>query len=145
MTTFKIKIERLEEEVGCAIPADYKEFLRLNRDGLLHKPVFSYTQQNGRVGQSCIVFFFSIYREDAQHSVLLNNRFYSENNRIPKGVVPIAIDIADNLVCLDMRPIAGRIVYWNHEEEFRKNNGISPLADSLKDFLSALSPEEKNG
>ena len=145
MTTFKTKIERLQEEIGHLIPLEYKEFLRQHTEGTPHKPIFSYTTPSGREGHSCIAFFFSIDSSDAQHDVLSNYRYYLENDRIQSGILPIAMDIADNLVCLDVRKLGGKIVYWNHEEEFNKNKGISKLADSLSAFLSTLSLEENNG
>ena len=68
-------------------------------------------------------------------------QFYLEAERIPPGVLPIAEDIAGNLVCLCIdREDAGAIYYWDHELELdmAKYDELTRLAADLPSFLSML-------
>jgi SMI1-KNR4 cell-wall len=65
-------------------------------------------------------------------------------DRIPTGVVPIAVNGGSDYVCLDLRSKGERVVFWDHAHfwstgEWRESD-LYFIAGSFEEFLKSLRP-----
>ena len=140
-------LSQLERALGLALPSQYKDFLMATNGGVPSKAQFSFVGFFGHKNETIVRKFFSCDpKTPVEKSDLANTyRFYVNNERIPSDVLPIAIDIADNLICLDLRSGAAQsVVYWDHEYEFEKDNGLTVVFSDFMDFVSNLTSSEGN-
>jgi hypothetical protein len=71
--------------------------------------------------------------------------FYTSASRIPPSALPIASDIAGNLLCMDFKGNhSGRIYFWDHELECDLNgyDNLSLVANSFSTLLTQIKVDE---
>ena len=60
-------------------------------------------------------------------------------NRLPAGMLPIALCPGGDLICLNMdKELFGKIFFWDHEHECL-NNELYLVADTFLEFLRSFS------
>lgn len=140
----KITLEQLstlEAKMGVVLPDDYKLFLLKKNGGYLNPATFEFTGTDGLPNSTMIKHFFAIEGEPAV-DLETNTRFYAESGRIPNGVLPIAEDLAANLICLDVSDsvVKGTIYFWDHELELEKEGyeNLAPISRSFSQFIALL-------
>jgi hypothetical protein len=134
------KIDRVEVELGISLPAQYKEFLSSPNAGSYERKSFNFLGSDGIPNSSTIRYF--LFPEAGGRLDLKNTyEFYSDAERIPPGVLPVAKDLAGNLVCICINgKDAGKVYYWDHEQELdvEEHEDLACIAPDFPSFLSML-------
>ena len=131
--------ERRLAELGHELPPSYREFLLEHDGGEPVRERFSF-DDDGAASGSLIGEFLSA-RPAASPRLDLVKAAGLLNERIPRGVVPIAIDQGGNFVCVDTRGGAdGPVLLWDHEREAEPadESNLTWLAPDLAAFLDGL-------
>jgi hypothetical protein len=132
------KIEKLEGELNISLPAPYKKFLSSHNVGVYERTCFDFLDTDGNVNSSTINNFL-FPESDGRYDLRTTYKFYSDADRIPLGLLPVAKDFAGNLVCICVEgKDIGKVYYWDHELEFDVA-GYEDLAFLAPDFASFLS------
>lgn len=79
--------------------------------------MLSYKERGGHTNETLIDTFFGVdHKKESNIKDIYN--VYVSNKRTPSSTLPIASDIAGNLVCLDFNKTTnGKIYFWDHELE----------------------------
>jgi len=135
------KIDKMEIELNISLPTQYKEFLSSANTGAYERASFNFLGVDGIPNSSTIRYF--LFPEAGGRSDLKNTfKFYLEADRISPDILPVAKDLAANLVCICTNGNdTGKIYYWDHELEFDVE-GHEDLACVAPDFPSFLSKLE---
>lgn len=132
------RIERFERAARLRLPASYKRFLLLTNGG---RPVESNVLivPGWSFDNTVISFFFGVDTGDT-YDLMSNVERY--RRRIPSECIPIADDVAGNLLCIDTAPPGeGTILFWDHENEADTpddRSNVYPVADDVFDLLAKL-------
>jgi len=126
------QIARLEERVGRALPAEYRDYLLAQDGGRL-------VDNNGAVDT---IFGLGEVADWASLWEKLDVLF----GRMPSWLLPVADDAYGNLYAISLRPSDfGSVWFWYHEEE--ADEGEPPAEDNLgfkasswTGFLEGLRP-----
>ena len=134
--------ERVEFLFGFDFPDDYKSFMLEFKGGRPIPPAFDYVGVDGVENSTAIRTFYSIDNfEKIEDDIETNILYYWENERLIRSVIPIAVDIAGNLVCMSISEVDyGKISLWDHEFELdlECHENLAKLADSFTEFLAIL-------
>jgi len=126
-------VERLEQRIGRALPADYRAFL-LRQDG-------GWVADNDQALKE----IFAI-GEDAPDWSNLWDMLELYNGRLPHWLLPVADDEYGNLFAISTRDSDfGSVWFWDHEEEADEGEppseeNIEQRSTSWTDFLLGLQP-----
>jgi hypothetical protein len=136
------RIKRIEEELGCVFPKEYRDFLLAHNGGeavegvfLIHDPPNDY---HGLLDQ-----FLCISPGDSYD---LSDWVSDYIGRLPSNLLPVAVDQAGNLIALSVAGSdIGRVYFWDHELEAGQGkvpsyDNVYPVADSFQAFLDSLRP-----
>jgi cell wall assembly regulator SMI1 len=127
-------VRALESSLGVGFPDDYREFL-LAADGGI--PVESdFRLEDMEKHDVAVGTFLGVSTGEGVYHLAEAAKMLS--NRIPRGVVPIAIGPGGDFVALDYRTGgAPGVVYWHHEREGSPND-ITPVAATFTAFIDLL-------
>jgi hypothetical protein len=137
---FEQDIVNLETQFKISLPAPYRDFLLLHNGGQPTLTKFP-LQNNPSDTHAYIEYFFCIKDNDIYNLAVWVRRFKS---RIPYDLIPIAIDLGGNLICLSViGERIGKVYFWDHEEEV--GEGKEPwgknlyfIANNFTEFLENL-------
>lgn len=130
-------IKRFEKNFNILLPDEYKSFLLKNNGGKPSKRRFR--TSDGTITSS-IMLFLPISEEIESN---LNNFFtkYNLGKIVPTNFLPIGIDPADSLICLEMggkeKVYFCDMDYFEEDDEL-KEEYISVVADNFTMFLDNL-------
>ena|SRR5690554_5221763 len=143
--TNESEIDEAERYLQLRLPSDYRFFLlELNGGKRPSRGVLSYKEIDGRTNETLIDTFFGI-GHTTKYNIQDIYDFYESNRRISSSTLPIASDIAGNLVCFDFKKSTnGKLYFWDHELECAPNEdgNLILLADSFSELLSKLKKDE---
>lgn len=95
-------IENVERRLGVRLPTNYREFVSFNDEAQPTVGVFSFGDD-----ETCVSEFLKFSdRQDELNGIL---RYASAAN-VPSGIVPIARDAGDYLICIDARSGGDEII-----------------------------------
>ena len=134
------QFQKVEEQIGATLPADYASFLVEYGGSAFDKGYvsFPYLEEyaGGEIG--LLNVFFGIIPGDTYDVVKSYLRY---KGRMPFNLLPIANDPGSNILCLAIYgEDEGKVYFWDHEEEDVVDEGIEPSRDNL--YLVAHSFEE---
>ena len=137
------KLIQFENRFGLLLPPDYREFL-LGYNGGPAGPAFFWIKdkQDG----TSVKQFYGLYEHVIPSS--LETHIGASRQGIPTALMPIGDDGTGSLICLGLGwSEFGRIYFLDHELRPRETPegwmGITLLANSFTEFLSALQEEPK--
>lgn len=136
----KQDISRTELELGFSLPPQYKEFLLKNNGGYPEPDAFP-IQDNPSDDHGLVHYFLCIKPGDVYNLVNYATLFLG---RVPKNLLPIAVDPGGNLICLSVAGAdRGRVYFWEHEEESQEGEtpgyeNVYLVANSFDEFLDSL-------
>ncbi len=131
------ELEEFEEEIGRRLPSAYRDFLLAHNGGRPVPNVFAISVAN----ESAVHFFFGLHTGRTS-----NLRRYRDiyRGRIPEDLLPIALDVVGNVVCLGLAGEgAGKVFLWDSEAEGGSGTAPArpaphPVADDLSGLLASL-------
>jgi cell wall assembly regulator SMI1 len=134
------RLRELEERLGAALPAEYRQFLPKWGGALLPGYVqFPVSGDPPFGGGAILDVLFGLLPGDG-YDVAENLRAVA--GRLPGDLLPVAQDPGGNLICLGVRGArTGRVFFWDHNAAlFGRDEGQSvyPVAASWGEFLEAL-------
>ncbi len=134
-------IKTFEENHGINLPDDYRDFLQSQNGGRpeMTSRVFTFQKEDGSTSDS-LVDWFSGLIESEEYSLEEDMDIYED--RIPKGMLPIACDPFGNLILLGVREQStSGVWFWDHEIEPTgvTESGIYKVAPSFGQFIESLS------
>lgn len=147
------KLNAFEQEHQVRFPAEYRAFL-LHHNGGTPEPQTFCGKGEKEPSEVC-QYFLGIGMKQKTGDLAWALEIYcdEEERRMPRRMLPIAMDAFGNMICLATAgKDAGKVYFWNHEEEDPEpsqkdpvENNLSVLADSLEQFLNqfAEDAEEK--
>jgi cell wall assembly regulator SMI1 len=138
--TISNKIDGLEKRLSIDLPPQYKNFLISGDMKNYEEQCFDFLDSTEFKNSSTIRYFFQLESND-YYDLEKTYQFYSDSERIPPDVLPIAEDFAGNLICIcTNKNDAGKIYYWDHELEFdiHEYEDLSYVAPNLQSFLLDL-------
>ena len=119
-------LNKLEEKLGVKFPKSYVDCVTSNNGG---RP------PRNKVNDSLMMRSLVRIDESAEINVL-NTLDTLKDSLLPK-IIPFADDSFGNYFCFDFsksgEPL---IVFWDHEE--KRENALSPVADSFEKFIAVL-------
>ncbi|MBP3041173.1 SMI1/KNR4 family protein [Bacillaceae bacterium Marseille-Q3522] len=130
-------IKLFENEYGIKLPDDYKKFLLLNNGG---KPVKRrFKTADGTITTS-IMLFFPLSDETESNLRSLYNK-YKLRKIVPSNLMPIGIDPADSLICLEIGE--NDKVYFCDMDYFEEDNELKEeyiklVSENFLTFLNSL-------
>ncbi len=133
-------IVNTESQLGFTLPVAYRVFLLRNNGGRPQPNAFPI--DNNPADTHGLVQAFLCIKEGDIYNLGTYVRRYRD--RVPSGLLPIAVDPGGNLICLATSGVrAGKVYFWDHEEE--ANEGETPgynntylIANSFDEFLNSL-------
>lgn len=134
------RIKRLEERLNIDLPSQYKKFLISENIKNYEGKCFYFSYSTEFKNSITIRYFFMLESND-YFDLEKTYQFYSESERIPVDVLPIAEDFSGNMVCICInKNDAGKIYYWDHELEFdiQEYEDLSYIAPDFQSFLLSL-------
>ncbi|MBD2326000.1 SMI1/KNR4 family protein [Alkalinema sp. FACHB-956] len=150
-----VKIEdifALEKIIQHQLPQDYTEFLMnynvIAFDNYVEFPLIE--ECFGEDWKSIDLFWGIVYDEarDIGHQYINNYK-----DRLPNGLLPIASDAGDNIICIGIaEDIKGEIYFWDFEEELHDPDdedledpfyNTCLVAHSFSEFINSMRIEEE--
>lgn len=105
------KLRSLEDLIGAKLPKAYREFLLQHNGGSTDPEGF--TSKQGRPS-SILDIFFGLGIKDRMWD--LRNQFRKTRKEMPAEVLPIALDLGGNKICLAFKGTnRGKLYFWDHE------------------------------
>jgi hypothetical protein len=130
-------IKKFEDKYEIKLPKAYKEFLLLHNGG---KPVIRRFKTAEGTMTSSVMLFFPL-SEETEFNLENYYRIYTEGSIVPSNMMPIGIDPADSLICLQIededKVYFCDMDYFEEDEELRKEF-ILLVADNFSTFLNNL-------
>lgn len=109
-----LDIQKLERKLDIVLPNDYRAFL-LQYNGGKPEPSAFPLPENPVDTHAMVDWFYCILNGDPYDLETFTNIMV---NRIPSGLLPIAIDPGGNQICIQASGVnRGKIYFWDHEEE----------------------------
>jgi cell wall assembly regulator SMI1 len=136
-------VTSLELAIGCALPADYREFLLVKNGGEPANPVFHFLSASKSYGDSAIRYFFSI-SDKSTFSLKYKFEIYTRAGRLAKEMLPIATDAGGNLIVIALAgEQSGKVFFWDHDIEGVVENSaaiehLGFIANSFSEFCDSL-------
>jgi hypothetical protein len=138
------KIEALEKKVGGQLPNDYKAFLLNPKTYPLIGRVLDFVGVDKKRESTSIPRFLGV-GDDPIDNLEMTYSYYVAAGRIPRDTVPIAEDIAGNLICIGVFGRSkGNVFFWDHEFENDREgyDNLAIVARSFTQFVDLLQPEK---
>lgn len=129
-------IERLEHDLGVALPADYRAFL-LRTNGGVPYPEDAYRHERY---SSILSKFYSVEHERVSFTIA-QKRLQLED-RMPTDLLAIANDLGGSQICLGIGDDnRGKVYLWMRADEVRPGrkpdySNVGLIADTFDEFLS---------
>lgn len=135
------RLSEVEKTLGIELPKEYQQFLLKHNGGSPSPNGFKY---------SIVKWFLAIYSPGMKDVGSRDDNFVEnfeiykgDEPRIPKELVPIAIDTGGNLVGIAVSgKNLGKIYFWDHDGEGLTDKptyrNVSLLANSFNEFLKKL-------
>ena len=127
------RLDRLQTELGAALPAAYRRFLRRHNGGRASDAAFDVP----RFGRSLVNDFLAVDAGDHCDLMAMRRRV---DHVLPPALLAVADDPAGNLICVGLAgATAQRVFFCCLEEPIER--GLYPLADDFDAFLALLQAE----
>ena len=132
------EIARAETILRVVLPAAYKNFLRLHNGGRPHPDSFPIENEQIRT-QGKIDFFLCVKDGNLYNLTTWVNRY---KTRVPKELIPVAIDPGGNLICLGVKgQYMEEVFFWDHENEAPEGEqawfkNLYLVANSFDEFIN---------
>lgn len=133
------KIRTFQTQYNILLASDYVEFLLRNNGGKAVKRRFD--TKDDTITSSIMLFLPLDAEEDKNlESYFIN---YNLGGIVPKHLVPIGIDPADNLICISVDDKSRGDVYFCDIGYFEQDQGLKKehilsIANSFSEFLDLL-------
>lgn len=138
----------LEDDLGCQLPGDYREFLIACNGGHVGGRLWFTGSTPDGSSADAGVHHVGGFRSESYFSIPHVRAIYGA--RIPKSLLWIMDDPFGNAICLGLEgDLRGRVFFWDHESEpdpdvwdgrAETAGNIRLLALSFVDFVSGLQP-----
>ena len=144
-------IQPVEQQLACDLPDDYAEFLADYGCHAFDRYVeFPLKEEYPEGDRGTMNVFFGVM-PGSTYDLFYNRRTYK--GRIPDILLPIANDIATNIICLSVAgEEKGAVYLWDREEEEDVGEGAEPgfsnvylIAESFDEFINSLKPAADAG
>lgn len=137
-------VKNFERQIKAKLPLDYRQFL-LRYNGGKPNPSLFRVEVDGFENETSIQRFLCISSEE-HYSLSKYLEIY--RNRIPNNLLPIAIELSVDLICLSISgEDYGNVYFWDHNWEVTQKipdySNIHFLAHSFDDLLKLLYDDEK--
>lgn len=110
-------LDALERLAGAKLPDSYRRFLLGDLPGPQLPISVAFVGADG-CSTATTVIKFTLLRDGERSPLEDAYSFYVVTGRVANAVLPIAKDIAGNLLCIGLTgDKAGRIYFWDHELE----------------------------
>ena len=125
------ELKNFEQEQNITFPEDYRKFLLIYNGGK-PKPCFFDVDIDGFRNTSCITYFLCL---DHTREYSLVKYIKSYKNRLPSNLIPIAIELSVDLICISVaEKDFGKVYFWDHNWEVTENtpdySNVHFLADN---------------
>lgn len=127
------RLDRLQTELGAALPAAYRRFLLRHNGGRPSDAAFEVP----RFGRTLVNDFLAV--DGGDHGDLMAMR-HRMDHVLPPALLAVADDPAGNLVCVGLAGATAQRVFFCCLEE-PIECGLYPLADDFDAFLARLQAE----
>jgi hypothetical protein len=134
-------IQAFETRLNARLPEDYRQFL-MQHNGGKPEPYCFRVDMNGFPNESAITYFLCL-SDTEQDSLSRYLKIYRD--RIPVNLLPIALPLAVNLVCLSIAgDDYGTVYFWDHnwENDELDYTNVHFVAHSFNELLNNLYPED---
>ena len=130
-------VKIFENEYGVTLPDDYKQFLLLSNGG---KPVKRRFKTADETITTSIMSFLPI-SEEIEPNLGSSYNKYNLGKIVPSNLMPIGIDPADSLICLEIGG-NGQVYYCNmdyiEEDNELRDEYVKFISESFLIFLDSL-------
>lgn len=130
-------IKKFEDKYEVKLPKAYKEFLLLHNGG---KPVIRRFKTAEGTMTSSVMLFFPL-SEETEFNLENYYHIYTGGSIVPSNMMPIGIDPADSLICLQIegedKVYFCDMDYFEEDQEL-KDEFILLVADNFSTFLNNL-------
>jgi cell wall assembly regulator SMI1 len=127
------RLDRLQAQLGAALPAAYRRFLLRTNGGRAGDAAFDVP----RFGRTLVNDFLGVDAGDHADLMAMRQRL---DHFLPPALLAVADDPAGNLVCIGLAgEMAQRVLFCCLEEPIER--GLYPLADDFDGFLARLQTE----
>ena len=128
-------VATLEADLGCALPPDYRAFLR-EQNGGVPTPNSLLTKEGDEV---VIRWFLSTRVKPFERNLVDVTRHFRAELSLPKHLLPIAYLEADDVLLLTVGgKAAGRVLLWRMVEEGYDRDRLSPVSNSFDGLIAGL-------
>ncbi|QHA91159.1 SMI1/KNR4 family protein [Bacillus sp. N1-1] len=130
-------IELFESEYDINLPSAYKSFLLFNNGGKPKNRRFK--TSDGKITSSVMLFLPISKEEDLNLGLFFEK--YNQSEILPSNLIPIGIDPADSLICLDIygedKIFFCDMDYFEEDNEL-KDEYILLVSKHFSDFINSL-------
>ena len=130
-------IEIFENDLGIMLPVAYKNFLEKNNGGKAKKRRFN--TNDGSITSSVMLFF--PISDETELNLKASYQKYNLGEIVPSNLLPIGIDPADSLICLELgensKVFFCDLDYYEEDGELRPEY-INLVAEDFLVFLDNL-------
>lgn len=136
--TTRERIEAFERANQIQLPDDYIQFLLRHNGGEPERTVADYVDPDAGMTNTRLAKFFGL--DDDEDDLESTFRYYVEQERVPSGYLPIALDCFGNLLLLRLDDEGyGEIYFWDHEKEHLEGEEmLSPISGSFNGLVGIL-------
>lgn len=137
-----VPVGRFEEEIGCALPGEYRDFIRRYGGASFNGSVVLPAKYHSELDDDRVSVgsFFGLYDDNAVEECTqdLRYNYRSRRDSLPPGMVPIA-ESGDNLFLIGCEGgNLGSVFLWMPPEFDAGKSAIYKLANSFSEFLCSL-------
>jgi hypothetical protein len=136
------QIVNFEQQINARLPQEYVQFLLQYNGGAPKKDVYKMLEVNENSNEDETISLFYTLAEDYNHNLF--SKFNTFLGRMPKELIPIAIDPFGNQICLAVKgENYGKVYFWNHDWEHDEGEeptyrNISLISNSFQEFVDKL-------
>lgn len=148
-----VPLAELEAELGCALPADYRDFLVRCNGGFVGGELWFFGPTPEGHSVQAGVHHVGGFREESHFSIPETRAVYG--GRIPAPLLWIMDDPFGNAICIAVGGERhGAVFFWDHEDEpdpdtwdgrMESAGNIGLLANSFTEFVAGLSSHVDRG
>ena len=132
------KLLLFERRIGTRLPEEYRQFLIEHNGG---KPVPCDFKISEMEGEDSLHHVYGLHAGPIY--LRLEEAYENHKGRIPTSMIPIADDPAGNAICIGIgRKNAGKIFFWDHEEEENVTEICSSFGGFLESLFEWVNPDE---